>query len=184
MRGREREWQGEKKREKEKGCMWVYEWMHTMHFLRALLHLYVLHVCIFVFLFVSLLLCFQLSNFPLRSSLSPHLTNSLKRTFRILLVRPLLFSSVQLTPHISDIPSSPKSSNRTNVKSGVSALSSTSTAFGTAASNARLDQTGNGHIDEALRQQALAEEEAAMNQYKVLDKFLAIELLDSAWFSF
>ncbi|XP_020286849.1 phosphatidylinositol-binding clathrin assembly protein LAP isoform X9 [Pseudomyrmex gracilis] len=57
-------------------------------------------------------------------------------------------------------------SNRTNVKSGVSALSSTSNAFGTAASNARLDQTGNGHIDEALRQQALAEEEAAMNQYK------------------
>jgi hypothetical protein len=49
----------------------------------------------------------------------------------------------------------------------VSALSSTSTAFGTAASNARLEQTGNGHIDEALRQQALAEEEAAMNQYKV-----------------
>ncbi|XP_076378170.1 phosphatidylinositol-binding clathrin assembly protein lap isoform X5 [Megalopta genalis] len=58
------------------------------------------------------------------------------------------------------------SSNRTNVKSGVSALSSTSTAFGTAASNNRLDHTGNGHIDEALRQQALAEEEAAMNQYK------------------
>ncbi|XP_018360447.1 PREDICTED: phosphatidylinositol-binding clathrin assembly protein LAP isoform X2 [Trachymyrmex cornetzi] len=57
-------------------------------------------------------------------------------------------------------------SNRTNVKSGVSALSSTSNAFGTAASNARLEQTGNGHIDEALRQQALAEEEAAMNQYK------------------
>ncbi|KAG7199921.1 hypothetical protein KM043_014360 [Ampulex compressa] len=58
-------------------------------------------------------------------------------------------------------------SNRTNVKSGVSALSSTSTAFGTAASNARLEHTaGNGHIDEALRQQALAEEEAAMNQYK------------------
>ncbi|XP_070522449.1 phosphatidylinositol-binding clathrin assembly protein isoform X6 [Cardiocondyla obscurior] len=43
---------------------------------------------------------------------------------------------------------------------------SASTAFGTAASNARLEQTGNGHIDEALRQQALAEEEAAMNQYK------------------
>ncbi|XP_020286852.1 phosphatidylinositol-binding clathrin assembly protein LAP isoform X12 [Pseudomyrmex gracilis] len=43
---------------------------------------------------------------------------------------------------------------------------SASNAFGTAASNARLDQTGNGHIDEALRQQALAEEEAAMNQYK------------------
>ncbi|KAJ8678711.1 hypothetical protein QAD02_014498, partial [Eretmocerus hayati] len=57
-------------------------------------------------------------------------------------------------------------SNRTNVKSGVSALSSTSTAFGTAASNQRLENTGNGHIDDALRQQALAEEEAMMNQYK------------------
>ncbi|XP_051162124.1 phosphatidylinositol-binding clathrin assembly protein LAP isoform X5 [Leptopilina boulardi] len=43
---------------------------------------------------------------------------------------------------------------------------SASTAFGTAASNQRLEHTGNGHIDEALRQQALAEEEAAMNQYK------------------
>ncbi|XP_061934269.1 phosphatidylinositol-binding clathrin assembly protein LAP isoform X16 [Apis cerana] len=43
---------------------------------------------------------------------------------------------------------------------------SASTAFGTAASNNRLDHAGNGHIDEALRQQALAEEEAAMNQYK------------------
>ncbi|XP_034944594.1 phosphatidylinositol-binding clathrin assembly protein unc-11 isoform X2 [Chelonus insularis] len=60
----------------------------------------------------------------------------------------------------------PVQSARTNVKSGVSALSSTSTAFGTAANNNRLDNTGNGHIDEALRQQALAEEEAAMNQYK------------------
>ncbi|CAB0039827.1 unnamed protein product [Trichogramma brassicae] len=43
---------------------------------------------------------------------------------------------------------------------------SASTAFGTAASNQRLESTGNGHIDEALRQQVLAEEEAAMNQYK------------------
>jgi len=58
----------------------------------------------------------------------------------------------------------------------VSALSSTSTAFGTAASNARLEQTGNGHIDEALRQQALAEEEAAMNQYKVLARNVNYEL--------
>ncbi|XP_053593648.1 phosphatidylinositol-binding clathrin assembly protein LAP isoform X1 [Microplitis demolitor] len=56
--------------------------------------------------------------------------------------------------------------NRTNVKSGVSALSSTSTAFGTAANNANLDQPGSGQIDEVLRQQALAEEEAVMNQYK------------------
>lgn len=54
----------------------------------------------------------------------------------------------------------------------MSALSSTSTAFGTAASNQRLEHTGNGHIDEALRQQALAEEEAAMNQYKVRLIFL------------
>lgn len=136
--------------------------MHTMHFY-ALLHLYVLHRLFFVFLFVSSPL-FSIINFPLRSflSLSPHFTNSLKRTFRILLVRPLF----SIHRH-HNILSSPKSSNRTNVKSGVSALSSTSTAFGTAASNARLEQTGNGHIDEALRQQALAEEEAAMNQYKV-----------------
>ena len=69
----------------------------------------------------------------------------------------------------------PKSSNRTNVKSGVSALSSTSTAFGTAASNQRLESTGNGHIDEALRQQALAEEEAVMNQYKVTRLIICIE---------
>ncbi|XP_031782769.1 phosphatidylinositol-binding clathrin assembly protein LAP isoform X28 [Nasonia vitripennis] len=66
----------------------------------------------------------------------------------------------------ANTPTQSASSNRTNVKSGVSALSSTSTAFGTAASNQRLEQTGNGHIDEALRQQALAEEEAVMNQYK------------------
>lgn len=119
----------------------------------------------FVFLFfcLSLLLCFQLSIFLYAPfSLSPHFTNSMKRTFRILLVRPLF----SIHRH-HNILSSPKSSNRTNVKSGVSALSSTSTAFGTAASNARIEQTGNGHIDEALRQQALAEEEAAMNQYKV-----------------
>nr|CAD7457318.1 unnamed protein product [Timema tahoe] len=57
-------------------------------------------------------------------------------------------------------------SNRTNVKSGVSALSSTSTAFGTAAASTRLDSHSNG-IDETLKQQVLAEEEAAMNQYKV-----------------
>jgi len=128
----------------------------------------------FVFLFfcLSLLLCFQLSIFLYAPfSLSPHFTNSLKRTFRILLVHPLFLHPS--TPHIL---SSPKSSNRTNVKSGVSALSSTSTAFGTAASNARLEQTGNGHIDEALRQQALAEEEAAMNQYKVLARNVNYEL--------
>ncbi|XP_053593652.1 phosphatidylinositol-binding clathrin assembly protein LAP isoform X5 [Microplitis demolitor] len=43
---------------------------------------------------------------------------------------------------------------------------SANTAFGTAANNANLDQPGSGQIDEVLRQQALAEEEAVMNQYK------------------
>lgn len=130
----------------------------------ALLHLYVLHrlfFCFFVCLF-SFIFNYQFS-FTLLS-LATFYELAEKRTFRILLVRPF-FPSIDITT--SDILSSPKSSNRTNVKSGVSALSSTSNAFGTAASNARLDQTGNGHIDEALRQQALAEEEAAMNQYKV-----------------
>lgn len=60
----------------------------------------------------------------------------------------------------------PKCSNQKNVKSGVTALSSTSSAFGTAATNGRLENT-NG-IDESLKQQILAEEEAAMNQYKVI----------------
>lgn len=50
-------------------------------------------------------------------------------------------------------------SNQKNIKSGVTALSSTSTAFGTAANNT-------SQIDENLKQTALAEEEAAMNQYK------------------
>lgn len=50
-------------------------------------------------------------------------------------------------------------SHRTDVKSGVSALSSTSSAFGTAAQQAE-------GVEESLRQQALAEEEAAMNIYK------------------
>lgn len=48
--------------------------------------------------------------------------------------------------------------NQKNVKSGVTALSSTSNAFGSVASNAQFDET--------LKQQAVAEEEAAMNQYK------------------
>ncbi|XP_054270310.1 phosphatidylinositol-binding clathrin assembly protein LAP isoform X9 [Macrosteles quadrilineatus] len=50
-------------------------------------------------------------------------------------------------------------SHRTDVKSGVSALSSTSSAFGTAAQQAE-------GVEESLRQAALAEEEAAMNIYK------------------
>lgn len=50
-------------------------------------------------------------------------------------------------------------SHRTDVKSGVSALSSTSTSFGSAAQQAE-------GVEESLRQQALAEEEAAINHYK------------------
>ncbi|XP_014242562.1 phosphatidylinositol-binding clathrin assembly protein LAP isoform X4 [Cimex lectularius] len=49
---------------------------------------------------------------------------------------------------------------RSDVKSGVSALSNTSSAFGTAAAH-NVDAS-----EEALRQQALAEEEAAINHYK------------------
>uniref|UniRef100_A0A023F475 Putative clathrin assembly protein n=1 Tax=Triatoma infestans TaxID=30076 RepID=A0A023F475_TRIIF len=51
-------------------------------------------------------------------------------------------------------------SHRTDVKTGVSALCTTSTSFGTAAAH-NIDAA-----DEALRQQALAEEEAAINHYK------------------
>ncbi|XP_039289194.1 phosphatidylinositol-binding clathrin assembly protein LAP isoform X5 [Nilaparvata lugens] len=50
-------------------------------------------------------------------------------------------------------------SHRTDVKSGVSALNTTSSSFGTAAQQAE-------GVEESLRQQALAEEEAAINQYK------------------
>lgn len=48
----------------------------------------------------------------------------------------------------------------------MSALSSTSNAFGTVVANGRLDSHTNG-IDEQIKQQVLAEEEAAMNQFKV-----------------
>lgn len=56
-----------------------------------------------------------------------------------------------------------------NVASVMGALSSTSSSFGNAAASTRLDNQPNGalFIDDTLKQQALAEEEAAMNQYKV-----------------
>ncbi|XP_050556194.1 phosphatidylinositol-binding clathrin assembly protein LAP isoform X12 [Spodoptera frugiperda] len=57
-----------------------------------------------------------------------------------------------------------------NVASVMGALSSTSSSFGNAAASTRLDNQPNGasplFIDDTLKQQALAEEEAAMNQYK------------------
>lgn len=62
-------------------------------------------------------------------------------------------------------------SNQKSVKSGVSALSSTSSSFGTAAASTKFDSHANG-IDESLKAQVLAEEEAAMNQYKVLSQII------------
>ncbi|XP_014362862.1 phosphatidylinositol-binding clathrin assembly protein LAP isoform X10 [Papilio machaon] len=53
-----------------------------------------------------------------------------------------------------------------NVASVMGALSSTSSSFGHAAASSRLDNNGALLIDDSLRQQALAEEEAAMTQYK------------------
>lgn len=50
------------------------------------------------------------------------------------------------------------SSNQKSLKSGVSVLSNTSNAFGSAASN--------NQIDDNLKQMAMAEEEAALNKYK------------------
>ena len=46
------------------------------------------------------------------------------------------------------------------MRTGVSALSSTSSAFGTAAQQSDI-------VDETVAKQALAEEEAILNQYKV-----------------
>uniref|UniRef100_A0AAR5PZC3 ENTH domain-containing protein n=1 Tax=Dendroctonus ponderosae TaxID=77166 RepID=A0AAR5PZC3_DENPD len=60
--------------------------------------------------------------------------------------------------------SATSNNNQKSVKSGVSVLNSTSNAFGTIASSGRLDAV-NG-IDENLKLKVLAEEEAAMNQFK------------------
>lgn len=62
--------------------------------------------------------------------------------------------------------------NAKNVKSAVTMLSSTSTAFGTAATNSEAEGFGQSVIDEQLRQRALAEEEAVLNQYKVSVHFM------------
>ncbi|XP_017775111.1 PREDICTED: phosphatidylinositol-binding clathrin assembly protein LAP-like isoform X6 [Nicrophorus vespilloides] len=64
----------------------------------------------------------------------------------------------------SSASSTPSQSNQKNVRSAVTALSSTSSSFGTIVANGRFD-TQNG-IDENLKLQVLAEEEAAMNQFK------------------
>ena len=67
-------------------------------------------------------------------------------------------------------------SNQRNVKTAVSALSSTSSSFGSAAASSKFDAT-NG-IDEQLKAQVLAEEEAAMNQYKVIICLLNIKYIN------
>lgn len=154
-----------------------------MHFLYAFVTSIRTTLFVFLFFCLSLLLWFQLSIFLYTLLVTPHYYKLALNLFRYSSSLPYPCSlfpsppvSLSLSQHRKKKQNTsentshhrPKSSNRTNVKSGVSALSSTSNAFGTAASNARLEQTGNGHIDEALRQQALAEEEAAMNQYKVL----------------
>ncbi|XP_055378102.1 phosphatidylinositol-binding clathrin assembly protein LAP isoform X22 [Condylostylus longicornis] len=69
----------------------------------------------------------------------------------------------------ANTPTQSASSNQKNVKSGVTALSSTSSSFGTAVASNKFDSSANG-IDESIKAQALAEEEAAMNQYKVNSK--------------
>lgn len=58
------------------------------------------------------------------------------------------------------------SSNQKNLRSAVTALSSTSSSFGTVVANGRIDQHANG-LDEHIKLKILAEEEAAMNQFKV-----------------
>ncbi|XP_065332434.1 phosphatidylinositol-binding clathrin assembly protein LAP isoform X2 [Cloeon dipterum] len=63
----------------------------------------------------------------------------------------------------------PTQGARNNLTSGVSALSSTSSAFGSAARTEAAAANGAlaASIDETLRRQALADEEAALNAYKV-----------------
>lgn len=64
----------------------------------------------------------------------------------------------------------------------MTALSSTSSSFGTAAASTKFDNPTNGNIDENLKAQALAEEEAAMNQYKVtIIIFLAHDYRCNVW---
>lgn len=86
---------------------------------------------------------------------------------RVLCALCLLSFSFSFFPLNNRILSLKLNSNQKNVKSGVTALSSTSSSFGTAAASTKFDNPTNGSIDEGLKAQALAEEEAAMNQYKV-----------------
>ena len=69
-----------------------------------------------------------------------------------------------------------------NIKSAVSALTSTSVSFGTASSNGRLGEpaatTNNGTgVDELTKRAALAEEEALYEKLKVKAEVRDIPLL-------
>jgi hypothetical protein len=69
------------------------------------------------------------------------------------------------------------SNHRTDVKTGVSALSSTSSSFGTIA------QQSDG-VEESLKQAVLAEEEAVLNQYKVIYNIIFLCFLHITTISF
>ena len=152
-------------------CICMYVWVKEHWVAEFFTHRYYLYT------YYTVSFCFSLSsplfsmiNAPFRSFFAPTIPPHVSSLLKMASPPSFLLCESTLPTYPSYTYPSPNhypSSNRTNVKSGVSALSSTSTAFGTAASNNRLDHAGNGHIDEALRQQALAEEEAAMNQYKV-----------------
>ena len=147
----------------------VYVYIFTIYFL--MFFFLVVDVPLYLFLFFFVFIFYQ----PFRPLL--HLTVSDTMLPTNTTTAPL----AKITPHYAlSHPHGQKlapCSNRTNVKSGVSALSSTSTAFGTAAANTRLDSHTNG-IDESLKQQVLAEEEAAMNQYKVLNFYITEVILN------
>ncbi|XP_025192437.1 phosphatidylinositol-binding clathrin assembly protein LAP isoform X8 [Melanaphis sacchari] len=68
-------------------------------------------------------------------------------------------ASIEGKKSAANTPTQATSTHRTDVKTGVSALSSTSSSFGTIA------QQADG-VEESLKQAVLAEEEAVLNQYK------------------
>ncbi|XP_050442817.1 phosphatidylinositol-binding clathrin assembly protein LAP isoform X2 [Adelges cooleyi] len=68
-------------------------------------------------------------------------------------------ASIEGKKSAANTPTQATSIHRTDVKTGVSALSSTSSSFGTIA------QQADG-VEESLKQAVLAEEEAVLNQYK------------------
>ncbi|XP_025410891.1 phosphatidylinositol-binding clathrin assembly protein LAP isoform X6 [Sipha flava] len=68
-------------------------------------------------------------------------------------------ASIEGKKSAANTPTQATSNHRTDVKTGVSALSSTSSSFGTIA------QQSDG-VEESLKQAVLAEEEAVLNQYK------------------